>query len=99
MPCHPGNRQLTVVTAHWRYEDRKNVYDILKGQATTKEQDPEYNGRTETFPAEYPKGNFTLKLKNLQKSDEGPYCCFITEIGFEKCMNLLIQGVIAILCS
>lgn len=93
LPCHPGNRKLTVITAHWRYEDRKNVYDILNAQGTTKEQDPEYKDRMETFPAEYSKGNFTLKLENLQKSDEGPYCCFITEFGLEKCINLQVKGL------
>uniref|UniRef100_A0A671TCU6 Si:dkey-222p3.1 n=1 Tax=Sinocyclocheilus anshuiensis TaxID=1608454 RepID=A0A671TCU6_9TELE len=93
LPFHPGNRTLTNITAHWRYEDRKNVYDILNGQGMTKEQDPEYKGRTETFPAEYSKVNFSLKLGNLQKSDEGSYCCFIPEFVLNECINLQIKGV------
>ncbi|XP_050951402.1 myelin-oligodendrocyte glycoprotein [Labeo rohita] len=91
LPCHPGNRQLTVITAHWRYEDRKNVYDIQNGKGTTKEQDSEYKGRTETFPAEYSNGNFSLRLGNLQKSDEGSYCCFIPEFGLNECVSLQVK--------
>uniref|UniRef100_A0A672PNB4 Si:dkey-222p3.1 n=1 Tax=Sinocyclocheilus grahami TaxID=75366 RepID=A0A672PNB4_SINGR len=84
LPCHPGNRTLKNITAHWRYEDRKSVYDILNDQGMTKEQDPEYKGRTETFPAEYSKVNFTLKLGNLQKSDEGSYCFLEKPRGIQK---------------
>ncbi|KAL1247050.1 hypothetical protein QQF64_034416 [Cirrhinus molitorella] len=90
LPCHPG-KQLTVITVHWRYNDWKNVYDIQKGKGTTKEQDPEYKGRTETFPTEYSNGNFSLKLRNLQKGDEGSYCCFIPEFGRNDCVNLQIK--------
>lgn len=90
LPCHPETGQVKVHTAHWRYNDNKNVYDILKGQGTTKEQDAEYKGRTETFPAEYSKGNFSLRLGNLQKSDEGSYCCFIPEFDHNKCMDLQV---------
>ncbi|XP_073700751.1 myelin-oligodendrocyte glycoprotein-like [Garra rufa] len=91
LPCHPGTRQLTVITAHWRYEDRKNVYDIQNGKGTTKEQDPEYKGRTETFPTEYSNGNFSLKLGNLQKGDEGSYCCFIPEFGLNECVSVQVE--------
>uniref|UniRef100_A0A8C2JIQ3 Si:dkey-222p3.1 n=1 Tax=Cyprinus carpio TaxID=7962 RepID=A0A8C2JIQ3_CYPCA len=91
LPCHPGNRKLVVITAHWRYDDRKNVYDILNGQGRTTEQDPEYKGRTVTFPAEYSKGNFSLKLGTLQKSDEGSYCCFIPEFDLNECVNLQVK--------
>ncbi|XP_016119120.1 myelin-oligodendrocyte glycoprotein [Sinocyclocheilus grahami] len=91
LPCESG--QLKVNTAHWRYNDSKNVYDILNGQGTTKEQDAEYKGRTETFPAEYSKGNFSLRLGNLQKRDEGSYCCFIPNAEFDlnKCINLQVR--------
>lgn len=91
LPCHPGTEQIKIITAHWRYEDSKNVYDIQDGKGTTKEQDPEYKGRTETFPAEYSKGNFTLRLGNLQKGDEGSYCCFIPEFGLNECINLQVK--------
>ncbi|KAF4097871.1 myelin-oligodendrocyte glycoprotein [Onychostoma macrolepis] len=94
LPCHPGDRQPTDITVHWRYEDRKNLYDILGGKGTTKEQDPEYESRTETFPEEYSKGNFTLRLTNLKKSDEGSYCCFITEFGLNECVNLQVKVLV-----
>ncbi|XP_043078289.1 CD276 antigen homolog [Puntigrus tetrazona] len=91
LPCHAERTTITVITAHWRYDDNKNVYDILNGQGKTKEQAPEYRDRTETFPAEYSKGNFTLKLRSLQKSDEGSYCCFVIEFGLNECVNLQVK--------
>ncbi|XP_073717748.1 myelin-oligodendrocyte glycoprotein [Misgurnus anguillicaudatus] len=76
LPCHSSSQVLTV---HWRYNDIKNVYDIQNGKESTKEQDFDYSGRTQMFPKEFIKGNFTLKLTNLKQSDEGVYCCFIPD--------------------
>ncbi|XP_056125691.1 CD276 antigen homolog [Rhinichthys klamathensis goyatoka] len=80
LPCH-SPRQLTLFTAYWRYEDSKNVYDIQDGIGLTKEQDPVYKSRTESFPAEYSKGNFSLKLRKLQNIDAGSFCCFLPEFN------------------
>lgn len=90
LQCH-SPRQPTLFTAYWRYEDSKNVYDIQDGVVSTKEQDPVYKSRTESFPAEYSKGNFSLKLRKLQSMDAGSYCCFLTEFN-----SLLICTVLQV---
>lgn len=91
-PCR-SPRQPTIFTAYWRYNDSKNVYDIQDGVESTKEQDPAYKSRTGGFPAEYSKGNFSLKLRKLQKIDAGSYCCFLPEFSsHQTCTVLQVKG-------
>ncbi|XP_067270990.1 HERV-H LTR-associating protein 2 [Pseudorasbora parva] len=90
LPCR-STKQPKIFTAHWRYEDSKNVYDIEDGKGSPNEQDPVYKSRTETFPAEYSKGNYSLRLRKLQKSDAGSYCCFITEFDVQICTVLQVK--------
>ncbi|XP_065115965.1 myelin-oligodendrocyte glycoprotein [Paramisgurnus dabryanus] len=93
LPC----RSSQVLTVHWRYNDIKNVYDIQNGKESTKEQDFHYSGRTQMFPKEFIKGNFTLKLTNLKQSDEGAYCCFIPDSpdpkNVQQCTTLQVKDV------
>lgn len=96
LQCHSGNVQLKSITAHWRYNDIKNVYDIEDGKVSIVDQDRVYRDRTEMFPAEYMKGNFSLKLGKLQNTDGGSYCCFIANIAYinkQQCTQLQIKGV------
>ncbi|KAK7137230.1 hypothetical protein R3I93_017339 [Phoxinus phoxinus] len=91
LPCH-SPRKPTLLTAHWRYEDSKNVYDIQDGVGSTKEQEPVYKSRTESFPAEYSKGNFSLKLRKLQNIDAGSFCCFLPEFNsLQRCTVLQVK--------
>ncbi|KAG1939889.1 CD276 antigen isoform X2 [Pimephales promelas] len=88
LPCR-SPRQPTKFTAYWRYEDSKNVYDIQDGVASTKEQEPVYKSRTESFPAEYSQGNFSLKLRKLQNIDAGSFCCFLPEFNSVQICTVL----------
>ncbi|XP_077082882.1 CD276 antigen homolog [Siphateles boraxobius] len=88
LPCH-SPRQPTILTAHWRYEDSKNVYDIQDGVVSTKEQDAVYKSRTASFPAEYSKGNFSLILRKLQDIDTGSFCCFLPEFNSLRLCTVL----------
>ncbi len=66
-------------SVHWRHEDGgKKVCDIIDGNGTCQNQAPEYKNRVETFPEEYKKGNFSIKLNCLQKTDARKYHCYIT---------------------
>ncbi|MCJ8747583.1 hypothetical protein PDJAM_G00155200 [Pangasius djambal] len=72
LPCTANHRTLTV---YWRYNDSKTVFDIIKGEVKFDEQDPVYKGRVGCFPLEFAKGNFSIKLSKLKKSDVGIYTC------------------------
>ncbi|RXN18014.1 CD276 antigen-like protein [Labeo rohita] len=88
--CSSKEPQLTIqdVEVQWRHNNW-NVYAIIKDKVAMEEQDAEYRNRTESFPAEYVRGNFSLKLNNLQYSDEGEYKCYISE-------DSIIQNIITV---
>ncbi|MCI4393368.1 hypothetical protein PGIGA_G00156860, partial [Pangasianodon gigas] len=72
LPCSPKQKPQTVF---WKYSDIKTVCNFLGGEANFREQDPAYKGRVEIFPSEIEKGNFSIMLSNVKKSDEGTYTC------------------------
>ncbi|KAI2650814.1 hypothetical protein H4Q32_025637 [Labeo rohita] len=66
------------VNVHWRFNDSKIVIDIIGGNRTAEDQAPEYKNGVETFPEEYKKGNFSIKINNIKKTHTGKYTCTIT---------------------
>ncbi|XP_067272348.1 CD276 antigen homolog isoform X2 [Pseudorasbora parva] len=93
IPCSSEEHQPSIqdITVRWRY-NFLNVYDIIKGADSEEEQDPAYKNRVETFPKEYLKGNYSLRLNNLQNTDTGPYTCYIIEESIMQNVNLIIEG-------
>uniref|UniRef100_A0A8C2JC73 Zgc:194627 n=1 Tax=Cyprinus carpio TaxID=7962 RepID=A0A8C2JC73_CYPCA len=81
-------KQLTV---HWRHNDIRNVFDIINGEVSIKEQDPAYNNRAEVLLEELKKGNIFLKLTDLQLSDRGTYFCFVPDLGLEHSTQLVVK--------
>uniref|UniRef100_A0A671SE31 Immunoglobulin domain-containing protein n=1 Tax=Sinocyclocheilus anshuiensis TaxID=1608454 RepID=A0A671SE31_9TELE len=69
--CHYINQ------VRWRNKYDLNVYEIIKGKVSVEGQDPQYKNRTESFPEEYMRGNFSIKLYNLQHTDAEEYTCYI----------------------
>ncbi|XP_072527756.1 CD276 antigen-like [Salminus brasiliensis] len=59
----------------WRHNDKRKVHNIVKGEVSVVEQDPAYQNRTESFPKEFAKGNFSIKLSRVTSSDNGAYSC------------------------
>lgn len=90
-PCYYDPSRLKLISAHWRLNDSLNVYDILSGRGTDNEQDPQFKGRTETFPTDYMKGNFSLRLRGLTWSDVGAYCCSISDVNSLQCTTLQVK--------
>lgn len=78
------------ITVYWRHNSSQNVYDIIEGKGLV---DPAYKNRAETFPKEYMKGNFSLKLNNLQYNDAGNYICYITKAHQHPSTQLFVKGM------
>ncbi len=78
---------------HWRHNGSKNVCDIIKGEDSLELQDHRYKNRTETFPDLYDRGNFSIKLNNIQHTDAGKYTCTITPSSELIIVQLIIKGV------
>ncbi|XP_050951502.1 CD276 antigen homolog [Labeo rohita] len=93
LPCFYTVNSLKIedVTIYWRHNSSHNVYDIIEGKASVEKQGAAYKNRAETFPNEYMKGNFSLKLSNLQYNDAGKYVCYITKAHQNPSTQLLVK--------
>uniref|UniRef100_A0A672M868 Ig-like domain-containing protein n=1 Tax=Sinocyclocheilus grahami TaxID=75366 RepID=A0A672M868_SINGR len=91
LPCSLSAQDLKLqdINVHWRQNGSKIVYDIVKGEDSVALQDSEFKNRAESFPDEYLRGNFSIKLNNLQHTDAGTYSCYITHSYEPETTNLL----------
>ncbi|XP_053085351.1 CD276 antigen homolog isoform X4 [Pangasianodon hypophthalmus] len=89
LPCKLKQKPQTVF---WRYRDDRTVCDFLGGEADFDEQDPAYKDRVEIFPSEIEKGNFSIMLSNVKKSDEGTYTCIATNLT-PLTVELTVKGL------
>ncbi|RXN13803.1 CD276 antigen-like protein [Labeo rohita] len=99
LPCSSAKHdfKLEDINVHWRQNGRIHVYDIIKGKDSVADQDPQYKNRIKTFPEEYERRNFSIKLNNLTHADAGEFSCFITHSSHFKqeteTVRLFINGV------
>ncbi|XP_073721781.1 V-set domain-containing T-cell activation inhibitor 1-like [Misgurnus anguillicaudatus] len=91
LPCATNyiEHKLSEFTVQWRHNGSLNVCAIIKGKFSPQAQDFTYKNRTETFPTEYKKGNFSIKLNNLACTDAGNYLCYIIP-SYEQVITQLI---------
>lgn len=94
LPCSGSADQGTTedIDVFWRHKESMVVYDIIKGKASVEEQVLQYKSRTESFPENYLKGNFSLLLKKLQETDAGKYSCLIREESIIRKVELLVKA-------
>ena len=55
--------------------DESHMLVLLFQENETYPGDSSYQGRTEFFTSEIPKGNFSLRLKDVRTEDKGEYIC------------------------
>ncbi|CAM4654861.1 unnamed protein product [Leuciscus chuanchicus] len=93
LPCSSTEHDLKLqdTDVHWRHNGSENVYDIVKGEDSLERQDLRYKNRAETFPDEYERGNFSIKLNNLTHTDGGKYICIITHSSELRTVQLIIN--------
>ncbi|XP_043534318.1 butyrophilin subfamily 3 member A2-like [Chiloscyllium plagiosum] len=69
---------LNILEVRWFTSDSASpVHLYTGGQDRPDVQDKDYQGRTELFKDEFPRGNASLKLKKIKGSDKGSYTCYI----------------------
>ncbi|RXN36164.1 CD276 antigen-like protein [Labeo rohita] len=93
LPCSSAKHDLKDTDVHWRDNNDNIVYDIIKGKDSVANQQKRYKNRAETFPEEYERGTFSIKLNNLTHTDAGRYSCYITPSDEQKTIQLIINGV------
>ncbi|KAL0150684.1 hypothetical protein M9458_053988, partial [Cirrhinus mrigala] len=95
LPCSSAEHDLKPqdINVHWRQNGSIYVYDIIECKDSVANQDQRYKNRTETFPEEYVRRNFSIKLIGLTHADAGTYICHITPSDEWKTVLLIINGV------
>ncbi len=94
LPCSARELQLKTedIIVNWKHSDILNVYAISNGKGSVEGQDSEYKNRTESFPEVYLRGNFSIQLNNVNRTDAGEYQCYIIEEATIKTVELHIKG-------
>ncbi|XP_039550767.1 ICOS ligand-like [Pimephales promelas] len=94
LPCSSSehDHKLQDIDVSWRHNGSENVYDIVKGEYSLEFQDRRYKNRVETFPLEYERGNFSIKLNNLNYTDTGEFNCLISPSNEQKNVVLIIKA-------
>ncbi|XP_052395376.1 CXADR-like membrane protein isoform X9 [Carassius gibelio] len=95
LPCSSTQHDLKLqdIDVSWRHNGSKIIFDIIPHSNSPVTQDPEYKNRIETFPQEYQRGNFSIKLNHLQHTDAGEYICYIKNSDKYQTLKLIINGM------
>ncbi len=97
LPCSSAKHDLKLqnINVLWRDRDSETIYDLIEGKDSLETQDPRYKNRAQTFPEEYERGNFSLKITNLTRADAGEFNCFITHSSYsdKETVWLFINGL------
>uniref|UniRef100_A0A9J7X3X6 Ig-like domain-containing protein n=1 Tax=Cyprinus carpio carpio TaxID=630221 RepID=A0A9J7X3X6_CYPCA len=93
LPCSSDEHDLKLqdTDVFWRGKDNEIIYNLIKGADSLKSQEPRYKNRAQTFPDEYRRGNFSIKLVNLTHADAGTFICYITPSNEQKTVKLIIK--------
>ncbi|KAK1802087.1 hypothetical protein P4O66_004427 [Electrophorus voltai] len=69
-----------------RYASDKTILSV-----SLENQEVVYSGRVDSFPEEYMKGNFSIKLRDVKLSDAGTYSCFMPQVGVHTKLDLIVK--------
>ncbi|XP_028420279.1 butyrophilin subfamily 2 member A1-like [Perca flavescens] len=98
LPCHlEPAEDVTARTLEWTRSDLdpRLVHVWRDGQDLVKARNPFYRGRTSLFTDELKRGNISLKLSNVQPSDQGTYKCDIPLLNKHSSVKLVVvSGVV-----
>ncbi|XP_036420119.1 CD276 antigen homolog [Colossoma macropomum] len=92
LPCSNSDKALLrKLRAFWRFRDSSTVYDVIESRASLDDQDALFRGRVDSFPDEWAKGNFSIKLSSVKKTDGGTYTCFLPAINTQASVYLTVK--------
>uniref|UniRef100_A0A8C3STK8 Ig-like domain-containing protein n=1 Tax=Chelydra serpentina TaxID=8475 RepID=A0A8C3STK8_CHESE len=97
LPCHLSPRMSAEnMEVRWfRYEFSAVVHLYRDGQDQYGEQIPGYRGRTELLKDDITNGRVSLRIHNIQLSDNGQYVCFFqSSVSYEDALlELQVAGL------
>ncbi|XP_050960344.1 uncharacterized protein LOC127161663 [Labeo rohita] len=93
LPCSSTEHdfKLQEVDVSWRHNGSKRVCDLTPHSNLLETHDQRYKNRTVTFPEEYDRRNFSIKLTGLTYADAGKYICLITPSDEQETVLLIIN--------
>lgn len=93
LPCSSSklDHKLQDMNVFWRHNGSKNVFDIINGLDSVEQQNPRYMNRVRPFSEEYVRGNFSIRLTDLNHADAGKYNCLIAHSSEHKTVELIIK--------
>ncbi|XP_043078363.1 sodium channel subunit beta-4-like [Puntigrus tetrazona] len=86
-----ARHKLQDTEVHWRHNGSRIVFDIIKGEDSLEKQHQWYKNRAETFPEEYMRRNFSIKLNDLSHADAGKYICYIKPSDEQETVKLILK--------
>ncbi|MBN3289474.1 HHLA2 protein, partial [Polypterus senegalus] len=93
LPCSYPDTPVSKAKIYWQTSSGKIVHYFIEGKDILNTQEPEYNGRTQLFHSELQKGNFSLEIKRLTKSDQGVYVCINVPNSQKTFIELVVKDV------
>ncbi|XP_033970126.1 trichohyalin-like [Trematomus bernacchii] len=86
------------LTLEWTRPDMdpRFVHVMRLGHELVDKKHKLFKGRTSMFTDELKNGNISLKLSNVQLSDQGKYRCFIPELGRQAFVQLVCVSAAAL---
>ncbi|GAA6085067.1 butyrophilin-like protein 10 isoform X1 [Tachysurus ichikawai] len=87
LPCY---RKATP-SAYWRYNDSRTVCDIIEGEVYFDEQHSVYKDKVGYFSEELQKGNFSIKLLDVNSAHQGTYTCNFPETLIPETIYLTVK--------
>uniref|UniRef100_A0A672QEA5 V-set domain containing T-cell activation inhibitor 1-like n=1 Tax=Sinocyclocheilus grahami TaxID=75366 RepID=A0A672QEA5_SINGR len=75
----------------WRHNVSRKVVSIISGKPSPESQDEIFRNRTESFPSEYPEGNYSIELKDLELTHAGIYTCFLQKTNEKRKIQLFVR--------
>uniref|UniRef100_A0A8C1MJB5 Ig-like domain-containing protein n=1 Tax=Cyprinus carpio TaxID=7962 RepID=A0A8C1MJB5_CYPCA len=85
----PGDLEVS-----WKKTDKnKNILVLVfqNNETLSDLSDKQYRDRVELFPAEIPKGNFSLRLKSVRTEDKGVYMCQVFAGGLSANATAVLE--------
>ncbi|XP_074827417.1 butyrophilin subfamily 1 member A1-like isoform X1 [Natator depressus] len=97
LPCHLSPRMSAEdMEVRWFRSKYSEVVHLYRdGQDQYGEQMPEYRGRTELLKDDITDGSFSLRIRDIQPSDDGQYKCFFqSSVSYEDAfLELQVAGL------
>ncbi|XP_054457918.1 butyrophilin subfamily 3 member A2-like [Anoplopoma fimbria] len=96
LPCHmKPEMDVTAEPLEWRRPDLNPVlvHVMRAGRSLENVQHPSYKGRTSLSTDELKRGNISLRLSNVQLSDQGTYECDIPLWKIQSSVKLVVEAV------